>query len=49
MSGPRARLDRGFAGAAFTAADIMMMFPLAMVRKFAPRDITPDPHLRAYL
>lgn len=38
-----------FAGAEFTAADIIMMFPLSTMRLFAPRDIAPYPHLRAYL
>ncbi|WP_066554701.1 glutathione S-transferase family protein [Croceicoccus bisphenolivorans] len=38
-----------FAGDEFTAADIIMMFPLTTMRMFAPRDITPFPHLRAYL
>jgi glutathione S-transferase len=38
-----------FAGDAFTAADIMMLFPLTSMRMFNPRDFTPYPHLRAYL
>ena len=38
-----------FAGAAFTAADIMMMFPLTTMRAFAPRDLGPYPNIRAYL
>jgi glutathione S-transferase len=38
-----------FAGDEFSAADIMMMFPLSTMRLFAPRDIAPYPHLRAYL
>jgi glutathione S-transferase len=37
------------AGAAFTAADLIMNFPLTTMRLFAPRDISPYPHLRAYL
>jgi glutathione S-transferase len=38
-----------FAGDAFTAADIMMLFPLATMRAFAPRDYGAFPNLRAYL
>jgi glutathione S-transferase len=38
-----------FAGAEFTAADIIMLFPLSTMREFAPRDLTPFPHTRAYL
>ena len=38
-----------FAGEAFTAADIMMLFPLTTMRVFSPRDIVPYPNLRAYL
>jgi glutathione S-transferase len=38
-----------FAGARFTAADIIMLFPLTTMRAFAPRDIGPYPHIRAYL
>ena len=38
-----------FAGAEFTAADIIMLFPLSTMRAFAPRDLTPFPHIRAYL
>lgn len=38
-----------FAGPEFTAADIIMMFPLTTMRLFAPRDIGPFPNLRAYL
>jgi glutathione S-transferase len=38
-----------FAGAEFTAADIIMLFPLATGRFFAPRDISGHPNLRAYL
>lgn len=38
-----------FAGSAFTAADIMMVFSLTTMRYFMPRDITPYPHLLAYL
>jgi glutathione S-transferase len=37
------------AGAEFTAADLMMMFPLTTMRVFIPRDLTPFPHIRAYL
>lgn len=38
-----------FAGDAFTAADIIMVFPLTTMRAFAPRDLTPYPNIRAYL
>jgi glutathione S-transferase len=38
-----------FAGADFTAADIIMLFPLTTMRLFTPRDLSPYPHLRAYL
>ena len=38
-----------FAGDEFTAADIMMLFPLTTLRVFAPRDLSPFPHIRAYL
>jgi glutathione S-transferase len=38
-----------FAGDEFTAADIMMLFPLTTMRAFAPRDLSPFPHIRAYL
>jgi glutathione S-transferase len=38
-----------FAGEAFTAADIIMGFPLTTMRYFTPRDLSPYPHLRAYL
>jgi glutathione S-transferase len=38
-----------FAGAEFTAADIIMLFPLTTMRLFAPRDLTPYPNIRAYL
>ncbi|AYJ85177.1 glutathione S-transferase family protein (plasmid) [Sphingomonas paeninsulae] len=38
-----------FAGDDFSAADIMMVFPLTTMRMFAPRDIAPFPNLRAYL
>jgi glutathione S-transferase len=38
-----------FAGDAFTAADIMMLFPLTTMRVFAPRDLAPYPNIRAYL
>jgi glutathione S-transferase len=38
-----------FAGDEFTAADIMMLFPLTTLRIFAPRDLAPFPHVRAYL
>jgi glutathione S-transferase len=38
-----------FAGEEFTAADIMMLFPLATMRGFTRRDLSPFPHIRAYL
>lgn len=38
-----------FAGDDFTAADIMMVFPLTTMRTFAPKDLTPFPNIRAYL
>lgn len=38
-----------FAGAEFTAADIMMVFALTTARAFAPRDYSAFPHIRAYL
>jgi len=38
-----------FAGADFTAADIIMLFPMATGRHFFPRDLTPFPNIRAYL
>ena len=38
-----------FAGDAFTAADIMMNYPLTSMRRPVPRDISPYPNLLAYL
>ena len=38
-----------FAGNELTAADMMMLFPLSTMRAFAPRDLAPFPHIRAYL
>jgi len=38
-----------FAGDAFTAADIIMLFPLTTMRLFVPRDLAPYPNIRAYL
>jgi glutathione S-transferase len=38
-----------FAGETFTAADIMMLFPLTTMRVFVRRDMTPYPNIRAYL
>jgi glutathione S-transferase len=38
-----------FAGDRFTAADIIMLFPLTTMRLFAPRDISGFPNLLAYL
>jgi glutathione S-transferase len=38
-----------FAGPEFTAADIIMLFPLTTMRAFAPRDLSAYPNIRAYL
>ena len=38
-----------FGGEAFTAADIIMVFPLTTMREFVSRDLTPHPNIRAYL
>ena len=38
-----------FAGDEFTAADIIMLFPMTTMRAFAPRDLAPYPNIRAYL
>lgn len=38
-----------FAGQAFTAADIIMLFPLSTMRAFCPLDLSRFPNLRAYL
>jgi glutathione S-transferase len=38
-----------FAGSEFTAADIMLGFPLTRARAFSGRDISHSPHLLAYL
>ena len=38
-----------FAGSTFTAADIIMLFPLTTMRAFVPRDLAPFPSIRAYL
>lgn len=38
-----------FAGDAFTAADIMMVFPLTTMRRFSPRDISGFAGIAAYL
>lgn len=37
------------AGAEFSAADILALFPLTTFRFFAPRDLAPYPNIRAYL
>lgn len=37
------------AGPEFTAADIMLAFPLTTMRLFAPRDLSPYPQIQAYL
>lgn len=38
-----------FAGSQFTAADIIMFFPLTTMRVFVPRDLGPYPNIRIYL
>lgn len=38
-----------FAGADFTAADIIMLFPLTTMRLFVPRPLDDAPNIRAYL
>jgi glutathione S-transferase len=38
-----------FAGDSFTAADIMMSFPLTTMRLFMPTDLSGAPHTTAYL
>jgi glutathione S-transferase len=38
-----------FAGNEFSAADIIMLFPLTTLRHFIKRDMTPYPNIRAYL
>jgi glutathione S-transferase len=38
-----------FAGDEFTAADVMMLFPLTTMRAFVARTLDSVPHLRAYL
>ncbi|HEX3916257.1 MAG TPA: glutathione S-transferase family protein [Caulobacteraceae bacterium] len=38
-----------FAGDDFTAADIIMGFPLTTMRAFAQHDLAPHPNIRAYL
>jgi glutathione S-transferase len=38
-----------FAGASFSAADIIMLFPLTTMRAFVPRDLSPFPNILAYL
>ncbi|HMK85967.1 MAG TPA: glutathione S-transferase family protein [Steroidobacteraceae bacterium] len=38
-----------FAGGEFTAADLIMFFPLTTMRAFVPRDLSPYPKIRAYL
>ena len=37
------------AGSEFTAADIIMLFPLTTMRRFQRRDLAICPNLRAYL
>ena len=38
-----------FAGDDFTAADVIMGFPLTTMRAFVPRDLAPYPNILAYL
>jgi glutathione S-transferase len=38
-----------FAGKTFSAADIIMLFPLTTMRAFVPRDLSPYPNICAYL
>ena len=38
-----------FAGEQFTAADIIMLFPLSTMRAFVQRDLSNSPHTRSYL
>jgi glutathione S-transferase len=38
-----------FAGGEFSAADIMMLFPLSTMRAFSRRDLSALPHTRSYL
>lgn len=38
-----------FAGSKFSAADIIMLFPLSTMRAFAPRDLAGHPNIRDYL
>jgi glutathione S-transferase len=38
-----------FAGAQFTAADVMMVFPFTTLRHFLDYDIAPYPNIVAYL
>ena len=38
-----------FAGDQFTAADIIMFFPLSTMRAFVQRDLSASPHTRGYL
>jgi glutathione S-transferase len=46
-----ARLGKApyLAGSAFSAADIMTLFPLTTMRLFAPRDLSDYPNIRVYL
>ena len=45
----RLRAAPYLAGEGFTAADIMMLFPLTTMRLFSRRDIGPYPNIRTYL
>ena len=38
-----------FAGEAFTAADVMMVFPFTTLKHFLPIDLAPHANIRAYL
>jgi len=45
----RVRDAEWLAGKAFTAADVMSVFPLTTMRLFYPLDLAPYPHIRGYL
>jgi glutathione S-transferase len=45
----RLRESPYLAGKAFTAADIITLFPLTTMRLFSPRDLAPYPNIAVYL